>query len=183
MKETTFSIPGAVIAAMLMAGIDSYDWLTKEIIGKCYERILRASGFEPLKEAKGAGQAIVAPTPYARILKIYQGSLRLDPFEDFSKFYSLEVYVPDFTPARGEDKAREELMTQELLIEINRRVFGLLNSLTNREVEVLRKRILEHKSITQTSSEMKIKPQAVVAFMASIKKRVDQHLYRDQAAG
>lgn len=73
----------------------------------------------------------------------------------------------------------EESNICEFEMEINKRIYGLLTSLTQRETQVLRKRLVEDKSITETASQMEITPQGVVAFMSSIKKKVQKRLLKE----
>ena len=59
---------------------------------------------------------------------------------------------------------------------VSTKVWSFMRSLTDREIEVLKKRVEEKKSLTKTASEMSITPQGVVAFMRSIKAKVSLNL-------
>jgi len=154
-------IPGIATLAMLMTGVEAYDWLSKEI-EKYKEKILDVYGFGSREERK---RSFVQVVPQSMIKP------RLDPFGEYARFFTLTAHIQP-----------EEIVFQEFMVEINRKIYGLINSLTEREREVLQKRLVEpRKSITESASEMGITPQAVVAFMASIKKKVQKHLYLSES--
>jgi len=183
--KRVLTIPGVAVSAMLVAGVDAYDWLNREILEKREKQMLDVyiHGVDPFKELpkerEGAPKAKYYPheVPGGKLLIRVQpteiGQLKLDRFKKLTKFFALQVDIP----ARTE---LEELVIQELQVEISRRVYGLIDRLSPRELEVLQKRIVERKSITKTASEMAVKPQAIVAHATSIKKKVHQHLYESE---
>lgn len=167
-------IPGKVVASMLIAGVEAFDFLKREILEKFTDR-LSCYGFPTSKKKAGAS---LVPIPRAQVEPISLEPLRLDPFKEFVRYFRIQVDIPEeVVGGVRSNGVLEELVIQEFAVEINRRIYGLLNSITKRELEVLRKRKVELKSITNAASEMGVKPQAIVAFTNSIKKRVQKHLY------
>ena len=88
-----------------------------------------------------------------------------DPVGEYTKHFVIEVSPKDYVWA-----------AYELQYKIYRAVYGLLASLTKREIMVLRMRIYERRSITETASALGVKPQSVVAFQRSIKRKVQRYL-------
>lgn len=145
------TIDGVAVLALQMAMIDITDWL--ELMRKKYYRSRVKT--EPKVERKGGYRGLA-------IEKIERVGLDSSPMGDFSRCYRVSAPSP-----------RTEL---DFINEVNRRIYGLVSSLTSRELEVIRKRVIEQKSLKQTASEMAISAQGVVAFMRSIRGKVKRFL-------
>jgi DNA-directed RNA polymerase specialized sigma subunit len=93
----------------------------------------------------------------------------------FGEAYPSGSLYPVFE-LKAEDQ-REEVL-DELELVIDSKVYGLVNSLTERERIVLKKRVEERKSLAQIALDLSIKPQSVVSFINSIKDKVGKTLLR-----
>jgi len=169
-------VPGVAVSAMLVANVDTYDWLKKQTEKSWKEMRKEMGKYDPIQQnlssIKIAPHDLVAPRD--------SRPLKSDSFGGFARFFILSFNLHRESLNEHENRAVEELMIQELLFRINRKVFGLVNSITPRELEVLQKKIVEGKSITKVASEMGIKPQGVVARMATIRKKVQENLMTDE---
>lgn len=168
MKQSVIIIPGSVELAMLASMIDVSNWLVTQIrnlepaIKKAYE-----IGSETWAEKPFAGRPFLS-------IKIEpigdMAPLKVELFGERTCFFKLIVDIPNY----GE---LEEPITNELKVAINRRVYGLINALTSRELEILEKRIAKRKTVTETAAEMNISPQGVVSFLNSIRGKVQKYLF------
>ena len=155
-----FIVPGLVGLAALLSRTNLGDWFRTEFTGRYLNKVLRAYGLEAMR---------------IKIVSVTIPPLKMDRFTAFARALLLCFYFPSIQESQKYSAALK-LIIRELDYEYNRRIYGLVNSITPREMEVLEKRIVEKKSITETASEMKIKPQGVVALSTSLKKRVRKHL-------
>ncbi len=71
----------------------------------------------------------------------------------------------------SQDPKMDEIL-DKLHLEIDSRIYEVFTSLTDREKMVLRMRVQEDRSLAQIALEMEVKPQTVVSFIDSIKKKV-----------
>jgi len=165
MKEAAIIIPGPVELAMLTSMIDAYGWLLMQI-RRLEDKIWKVYGVE-----------IETPVPYAVLpttpsIKVetlnMMEPLKLDLGR--TKFFKIRVNIP-------QQPELEERIIHETEVQIYRRVYGLLSSLTDRELEVLEKRIDKRKSVAETAEEMNITPQGVVSFLRSIRGKVHKYLF------
>ena len=135
-------IPGAAVAAALMAGVD---------VGECIEKTMTGM-FIPVGVRLRVSYTVGPPV----------GKWPLSA-------YTMHILV----------EVRPEAyvwIAYELQHRIYRAVYGLLAHLTERELAVLRMRIFRKKSIAKTASALGVKPQTVVAFQRSVKRKVQKHL-------
>jgi len=162
MKEKVIVVPGSVELAMLTSMIDAYGWLSMQI-KRVESKIWEIYGLS--RESK----SILLAPPSIKI----ESMDTLEPLKsDFTRtrFFRLRVDIL-------QDPDLEELIIYEFEVAIYRRIYGLLTALTDREIEVLKKRIDERKSVAETAKEMNITPQGVVSFLRSIRGKVQQHLW------
>jgi len=159
-ERSSLIIPGLAVLATRMAMGDVDEWLKKDIVDEWVRTYFKPQGKEERKPGEAETPAVSIGV-FRMVTEIASPRERLN---EHTRFYTIV----------GEDPT----IVYEFVIEVNCRVYGLVNSLTPKWREVLWKRLVEHKSLTQIALEMKVKPQAVVAFMASIRKAVQKHLYQ-----
>lgn len=149
-------IDGVAVLAMRLAIIDARGWI-ESLAKKYYEEKESKEKPKSVKvERKGR---VIASKYYVKTKEVEnilsnENSLSLR----FSRLFEVTAGSP-----------KSEL---EFLIEVNRRIYGLVSMLTDRELEVIQKRAVEQKSLKETASEMGISAQGVVAFMRSIREKV-----------
>jgi len=153
-------IPGEAVLAMLMAMIDVRSWLEMEIIRKWLPH-------KEERERKTLREAVaILPSPETVSVQLLDMEPLSGPFGAFTRFF--RIY------------ATNEKNIYEFKLATNRRIYGLVSALTGREIEILRKRLIERKSVTDTATEMNITPQAVSAFMSAIRRKVQKYLFAEK---
>ena len=135
-------IPGAAVAAALMAGVDLGEWVDKTI-----------------------AEMLIPEGVRLRVSYTVGPPVGKWPLSAYTMHILVEVRPEAYV-----------WIAYELQHRIYRAVYGLPAHLTERELAVLRMRIFGKKSIAETASALGVKPQTVVAFQRSIKRKVQKHL-------
>jgi len=165
-------IPGEVTLAMLMAMIDVRGWLETEMIKKwCLHKHIT----EEKKVEKSVAIGIISTSIKHEVLEgpesigveLLEFKPLKGPFGGYARFFKVSAgYEED---------------VYEFKVEVYRRIFGLASALTDRELEILDKRLIQRKTVTETATEMNITSQAVSAFMTAIRTKVHKYLFKKKA--